>query len=212
MYQEFFNNRLSIAAVDASWDKFVFKIKAYKYTPPPACLGHADTYASRGDTSILGGRGGGSDLTSSLEAKFGARSAGPSSPNTRKSLGSSVTTRCKSWEKIPILGSNLKFRGQNLGCLSPIFVEAKFGARSAGPSSPNTRKSLGSSVTTRCKSWEKIPILGSNLKFRGQNLGCLSPIFVEAKFGAPTRILETKCLQPSNMEIPPGVMLKLGFH
>ena len=78
MYQEFSNNRLSIAAVDASWDKFVFKIKAYKYTlppspPPPACLGHADTYASRGDTCILGG-GGGSDLTSSLEAKFGARS------------------------------------------------------------------------------------------------------------------------------------------
>ena len=75
MYQEFFNNRVSIAAVDASWDKFVCKIKAYKYTLPPACLGHADTYASRGDTAILRGLGGGSlDLTTSLEAKFGARS------------------------------------------------------------------------------------------------------------------------------------------
>ena len=61
MYQEFFNNSVSIASVDAPWDKFVFKIKAYKYT------------------------------------------------------------------LIPILGSNLRFRGQKLGYLSLIFVEAKFG-------------------------------------------------------------------------------------
>ena len=68
------------------------------------------------------------DLTSSLEAKFGARS------------GQVHQIRGKTWEvllpqdktqklgKIPILGSNLKFRGQNLGHLSPIFLEAKFGA------------------------------------------------------------------------------------
>ena len=58
------------------------------------------------------------------------------------------------------------------------------------PSSPNKRKHLGSSVTTRLKSWGKVPILGSYLKFRGQNLGYLSLIFLEAKFRAPTRISE----------------------
>ena len=36
----------------------------------------------------------------------------------------------------------------------------------------------------------KSPLLGSYLKFRGQNLGYLSLIFLEAKFGAPTRISE----------------------
>ena len=58
------------------------------------------------------------------------------------------------------------------------------------PNSPNKRKNLGSSVTIRRKSWEKIPILGSCLKFREQNLGYLSPIFLEAKFEASTRISE----------------------
>ena len=66
------------------------------------------------------------DLTSSLEAKFGARSG--QVHQIRKNLGSFVTIRCKSWEKVPILGSYLKFRGQNLGYLSFIFLEAKFGA------------------------------------------------------------------------------------
>ena len=73
-----------------------------------------------------GGGGGGLDLTSSLEAKVGARF----------SQGHQI--RGKTWEillpqdakvgKIPILGSYLKFRGQILGYLSPIFMEAKFGA------------------------------------------------------------------------------------
>ena len=66
---------------------------------------------------------------------------------------------------------------------------------------------MGSSVTKRRKSWEKVPILGSYLKFRGQNLGYLSFIFLEAKFGAPTRISEAKFgakpPRPSNMEVPP---------
>ena len=66
---------------------------------------------------------------------------------------------------------------------------------------------MGSSVTTRRKSWEKIPMLGSNLKFRGQNLGYLSPIFLEAKFGALTIISEAnfgaKPPRPPNMEEPP---------
>ena len=71
----------------------------------------------------------------------------------------------------------------------------KFGGKIWGkiqPSSPNKRKNVGSSVTTRHKSWGKFPILGPYLKFRGQNLGYFSPIFLEAKFGAPTRISEAK--------------------
>ena len=75
----------------------------------------------------VGGGGGGLDLTSSLEAKFGARS------------GQGHQLRGKTWEvllpedakvgkKIPILGLYLTFRGQHLGYLSLIFLEAKFGA------------------------------------------------------------------------------------
>ena len=80
----------------------------------------------------------------------------------------------------------------------------KFGGKIWGkvrPSSQNKRKNLGSSVTKRSKSWGKVPILGSYLKFRGQNLGYLSFI-LEAKFGAPTRISEAK-LGPS----PPSDLL-----
>ena len=72
-------------------------------------------------------------------------------------------------------------------------LTSKFGGKIWGkvrPSSPNKRKNLGNSVTTRHKSWQKVLILGLNLKFTGQNLGYLSPIFLEAKFGAPTRISE----------------------
>ena len=71
----------------------------------------------------------------------------------------------------------------------------KFGGKIWGkfrPNSQNKRKNLGSSVTKRRKSWEKVPILGSYLKFRRQNLGYLSFILLEAKFGAPTRISEAK--------------------
>ena len=75
------------------------------------------------------------------------------------------------------LGPHIKFGGKIWGTVQP--------------NSPKKRKNLGSSVTTRRKSWETdIPILGSYPKFRGQNLGCLSLIFLEAKFGAPTRISE----------------------
>ena len=94
----------------------------------------------------------------------------------------------------------------------------KFGGKIWGkvrPSSPNKRKNLGSSVTTRRKSREKVPILGSYLKFRGQNLGYLSLIFLEAKFGAPTRISEAKFgvkpPQPPNMEVPSlGIEMSLS--
>ena len=90
----------------------------------------------------------------------------------------------------------------------------KFGDKIWGkvrPSSPSKRKNLGSSVTTRRKSWGKVPILGSYLKFRGQNLGYLSFIFLEAKFGAPTRISEAKFgAKPPDLLIwkyPPGILL-----
>ena len=84
----------------------------------------------------------------------------------------------------------------------------KFGGKIWGkvrPGSPNKRKKLGSSVTTRRKSWERIQILGTYLNFRGQNLGYLSLLFLEAKFGAPTRISEAnfraKPSRPPNIEV-----------
>ena len=50
--------------------------------------------------------------------------------------------------------------------------------------------------------------LGLYLKFKGQNLGYLSPIFFETKFGAPTRISEAIFwAKPPNLLIwkyPPG--------
>ena len=49
--------------------------------------------------------------------------------------------------------------------------------------------------------------LGLYLKFKGQNLGYLLPIFLEAKFGAPTRLSETNFgtkPPPPYMEDPPG--------
>ena len=99
------------------------------------------------------------------------------------------------------------FQIRRSGGLGP---HIKFGGKIWGkvqPSSQNKKKNLGSSVTKRRKSWEKVPILGSYLKFRGKNLGYLSFIFLEAKFGAPTRISETKFgakpPRPPNMEVPP---------
>ena len=56
-------------------------------------------------------------------------------------------------------------------------------------SSPNKRKNLGSSVTTRHKNWERITILatfGVISEIQRANLGYLSPISLEAKFGALT--------------------------
>ena len=73
---------------------------------------------------VEGGGGGGLGP----HIKFGGKIWGkvrPNSSNKRKNLGSSVTTRRKSWEKVPILGSYLKFRGQNLG----VFVTYIFGGK-----------------------------------------------------------------------------------
>ena len=79
---------------------------------------------ARGGTSILRGRGD-MDLTSSLEEKFGARSG---KAHQEEKLGKFCYHKMQKLGKIPILGSDLKFRGQNLRYLSPIFLEAKFGA------------------------------------------------------------------------------------
>ena len=72
--------------------------------------------------------------------------------------------------------------------------ETKFGARS-----PNKKKNLGGCGTTRGKNWDRIlgkrsttPIFGSYLKFKAQNLGYMSPMFLEAKFEALARIFEAK--------------------
>ena len=87
----------------------------------------------------------------------------------------------------------------------------KFGGKLWGkvrPSSPTKRKKLGSAVTTRHKSWKKVPILGSYLKFRGQNLVFLSFIFLEAKVGLQQGF-QRQNLGPSppprlpNVEVPP---------
>ena len=83
---------------------------------------------TQGGTSMLGSRGG-LDLTSSLEAKFGTR------------FSQVHQIRGKIWEVLlpqdakfgkesqfwGHLGLYLKFKGQNLGYLSPIFLEAKLG-------------------------------------------------------------------------------------
>ena len=53
--------------------------------------------------------------------------------------------------------------------------------------------------TPRGNNWDRIlgkrsttPILGSCLKFKGQNLGYTSPIFLEVKFGALAQISEAR--------------------
>ena len=104
-----------------------------------------------GGTSILGGRG--LDLTSSSEAKFGAR------------FSQVHQIRGKIWEVL-------------------LPQDAKFGKESQFRGH-----------------------LLLYLKFKGKNLGYLSAIFLEAKFGAPIRISEAniwgQAPQPLNMEAPP---------
>ena len=104
------------------------------------------------------------------------------------------------------------FQIRRSGGLGP---HIRFGGKIWGkvrPSSQNKRKNLGSSVTKRRKSGEKVSILGSYLKVRGQNLGYLLFIFLEAESGAPTRISlfrgkiwgqTSPPPRPPNMEVPP---------
>ena len=83
----------------------------------------------------------------------------------------------------------------------------KFGSKIWGKVRPREEK-FAKFCHHKTQKFGKVPILGSYLKFRGQNLGYLSVIFLEAKFGAPTRISEAnlgaKPPRPPNMEIPPG--------
>ena len=79
----------------------------------------------------MSGGGGGLDLTSSSEAKFGARFSQVHQIRGRTwevllPQDAKVGKESQFWEH---LGLYLKFKGQNLGgYLSPIFLEAKFGA------------------------------------------------------------------------------------
>ena len=98
------------------------------------CYGHSyhpERIAPKLDICPIGGyfqirRSGGLDLTSGLEANFGARSG-----QVHQMGGASK------------LGPHIKFGGKLWGKVRP--------------SSPNKRKNLGSSVTTRRRSWKKSP-------------------------------------------------------
>ena len=79
----------------------------------------------QGSTSILRDRG-----TWTWPQLWRARS-----PNKKKNLGGCSTVRGKNWDRILgkrstklISGSYLKFEGQNLGYVPPIFLEANFWA------------------------------------------------------------------------------------
>ena len=71
--------------------------------------------------------------------------------------------------------------------------QIKFGGKIWGkvqPNLPNKRKNLGSSVTTRRKSWEN-PYFGVVSEIQTVKFGVhVLLILLEAKFGAPTRIWE----------------------
>ena len=78
-------------------------------------------------------------------------------------------------------------RGGGGGGLGP---HIKFGDKIWGkvqPSSPNKREDLGSSVTTRRKSWEKNPIFEVIFEIQRAKFGVFVTYSLEAKFGASTR-------------------------
>ena len=85
----------------------------------------------------------------------------------------------------------------------------KFGGKiwsKVQPSSPNKRKNLGSSVTTRRKSWEKIPILGVISEIQRAKFAVFVTYIFGDKLWDPTRISEAnygaKPPRPPNMEVP----------
>ena len=104
------------------------------------------------------------------------------------------------------------FQIRRSGGLGP---HIKFGGKIWGkvrPSSQNKRKNLGSSVTTRRKRWEKVPILGSYLKFRWQNFGVYVIYIFRGKIWGSNKNFRGKIWgqapRPSNMEVPPwGILL-----
>ena len=85
------------------------------------------------------------------------------------------------------------------------------------PCSPNKRENLGSSnsVTTRRKSWGKVPNLGSYLKFRGQNFLRIVIYIFGGKIWGSNKNFRGKIWgqaprPPGNMEVPPGFPLQLS--
>ena len=103
-------------------------------------------------------------------------------------------------------GPDIKFRGKIWGKIQP--------------SSPNIRKNVGSSVTTRRKSWERIAIL--------EIFGVISEVqrakfevFVTYIFGGKIWGSDTNSRgkfwgqgsppRPPNMEVPPGFIILMKF-
>ena len=73
----------------------------------------------------------GLDLTSSLKAKFGARS-NQAHEIRGKALGSNVTTRRKSWYEITILGAFGVMSETKFGVFVTYILDAKFGTIAPG--------------------------------------------------------------------------------
>ena len=94
------------------------------------------------------------------------------------------------------LGPDIKFRGKIWGMVQP--------------SSPNKRKNLGSSVTTRRKSWERITILGV-FGVRSEIQRAKFGVFVTYIFGGKIWVPDTnfrgkfwgQAPRPPKMEVPP---------
>ena len=110
-----------VKATLVSCTRYVFTCWSHIFT----CISSTVGLSPRGGYFYIK-RLGGLKLTSTLQARFGARSS--QVHHKKKNLRSFVTTRHKTWEKIPILGSYLKFREQSFGYLSNIFLKAKFRA------------------------------------------------------------------------------------
>ena len=91
------------------------------------------------------------------------------------------------YQEVGGLGPGIEFRGR-------IWSKVQSG-------SPNNRKNLGSSVTTRCKNWERITILGA--------FGVISEI-QRANFGVSVTYIfggkiwgQAPPTRPPYMEVPP---------
>ena len=129
---------------------------------------------------MVGGGGLGPGLN--LEAKFGARS-----PNKRKNLGSSGGTKSKNWDIIPGKRILYFFVGK---INSEFYNKLEHQTWKTGWKNINGndvyKKYTSHENSQRCST----QILGSYLKMKGQKLGHLSSIFLEAKFGALTQISE----------------------
>ena len=105
---------------------------------------------------------------------------------------------------------NKEVRGGGLG------PHVKFGGKIWGkvrPSSPNKRKNLGSSVTTRCKSWEKSPNFGVISEIQRAKFGVFVTCIFGGKIWGSNKNFRGKfwgqARRPPNMEVPPGFQYEL---